>query len=154
MAQPSEWAKNILEAKRQAELKEDNRAELRARDERMLRSKATELWLAIVGKLKADCELLNCKMSDIPLGETMGQSAVRLQGNGTTVRMVSAQFDLDGRLIRIVRFRIKNAVEVFESKEAVNLKLENDEVVFLLEDLSLYTAEQVSNHIMASIVSL
>src|ERR1017187_6401777 len=152
MTQPSEWAKGILKTKKQIELTADSRAELRARDEGMFQSKAPESWQAIIEKLKADCGLLNCQMGDIPLGQTMGQPAVLLQGNGSTIRMVSAQFDLDGHFIKVVRSHVRDAVSKFDSKEFIHLKLENDQMVFLLEDSKLYTIEQVSNYLMASIV--
>lgn len=154
MIQPSEWARGILRTTKQTELTEGIRAELRLRDERMFQSKAPGSWQAIVDKLRADCGLLGdlCQMSDIPMGQTMGNSGVLLQGNGTTIRMVSAQFDLNGHLIQVVRSHVRDGVSVFDSKEFIKLKLQNDEIVFLVEDLKFHTIEQVSNRIMASLI--
>jgi hypothetical protein len=155
MTQPSEWAKNLLKAKRQTDGIEDTKAEFNVSRERMFQSKARHLWQAIVDQLKADCGLLPglCQMSDIPLGQTNGQPAVLLQANGSTIRMVTARFDIDGHRIKVARSHVRDAVDRSDGTKFIGLKLmENDEIAFLVEDLELYTVEQVSNHIMESIV--
>jgi hypothetical protein len=156
MTQPSEWLTNLLETKKQAERTDSINAELKVRNERMLHSSATERWSAILDQLRADSGLLGdfCQMNDIPLGLTMGQPAVRLQVNGSTIRIVTARFDLNGHLIKVVRSHLRNGVEAPDSRESIKMKLmDNDEIVFLVEGAELYTIEQVSNRIMDSLLT-
>jgi len=154
MTQPSEWATNLLEAKKQAKRIDETNAELKVRDERMLHSKAPELCGSILEKLKADCELFNYCMSDIPSGETMGQPGVRLQASGDIIRTVTALFDLNGHRIRVVRSHIRNGVAASDGKEFIEMKLmENDGLVLLAGDDELYTIEQVTNRIIESLLT-